>query len=265
MISEKTFKLLDLSKELSLRDIKSRYKGSVLGWIWTFITPLAMLTVYTFIFGFVFKSRWADDDLSNYDFAMNLFIGMLFFSFFSECFSRASSIIYTNSNYVKKIVFRTEILPFVNLISALFHFFTGLFIWFLAMLFISDSKLGVYSIISLILIVIAFSMMTLGISYYLSAFGTYIKDLNQICNSFIALILFISPVFYNSSILPDSISKFILLNPISYPILESRNVLINGDLLDISGYLVYFAIATFILISGYFLFIRLKKGFADVV
>ncbi|MGF1714587.1 ABC transporter permease [Photobacterium chitinilyticum] len=262
---EKLKCITGLALSLGSRDIKSRYKGSVFGWIWTLITPLLMLTVYTFIFGFVFKSRWGDNHLSSYDFSINLFIGMLFFGFFSECFTRAPSTIYTNTNYVKKLVFKLEILPIANLLSALFHLFTGLVIWLLMVLLVSDVNITVYKLLTLIVILINFSMLTLGITYYLSSIGTFIKDINQVCMSTTTLILFLSPVFYDSKSLPAIISNVILLNPISYPILEIRNVFLNGQYINMQEMLVYSFSSIFVFFTGVLFFSRIKKGFVDVV
>ncbi|KEY90997.1 O-antigen export system permease protein [Candidatus Photodesmus blepharus] len=250
---------------LAFRDIRSRYKGSVLGWLWTLITPMVMLVVYTFIFEFVFKSRWSESSLSGYDFSINLFIGMIIFSFFSECFTRAPSYIHANTNYVKKIVFNLEIIPISYFVSAFFHLLTGLLIWFVMIQIVSDLTVTLYKFFSLILVLVSFSIMTLGVGYYLSAFGAFIRDTNQICTSLTTLLLFISPVFYDSSALPVRVSNIILLNPISYPILEIRSVLLNGRSLDFDAFLVYNLFGITIFLTGVVFFRHMKKGFIDVV
>ena len=116
---------------LTKREVIGRYKGSALGLLWSFFNPLFMLIVYTFVFSQVFKSRWPGGSDSKIEFALLLFSGLMVFNLFSECLGRAPGLILANPNYVKKVVFPLEILPFVSLGSALFHLLISLGVWIL--------------------------------------------------------------------------------------------------------------------------------------
>ena len=114
------------------REVLGRYRGSVMGILWSFFNPLFMLAVYTFVFSVVFQARWGGGTGSKTEFALVLFAGLMMFTLFAECTNRAPSLILSNVNYVKKVVFPLEILPAVALLSAMFHMLISLGVWFLA-------------------------------------------------------------------------------------------------------------------------------------
>ena len=111
------------------REILARYRGSLFGVFWSLITPILMLAIYTFVFSVIFKSRWAGASDSKVEFALVLFAGLIVFNLFSECISRSPALILSNANYVKKVIFPLEILPWVVMGGALFNFFISLFVW----------------------------------------------------------------------------------------------------------------------------------------
>jgi lipopolysaccharide transport system permease protein len=125
----------NLVRSLVHREVVGRYRGSFMGILWSFFNPIFMLLVYTFVFSVVFKARWNSGSDSKTEFALVLFAGLLVFNLFSECFNRAPSLILSNVNYVKKVVFPLEILPWVTLGSALFHAAISLIVWFCAYIF----------------------------------------------------------------------------------------------------------------------------------
>ena len=114
------------------REVAAKYRGSLFGNLWALFTPLFMLAVYTFIFSVVFKARWSGGSDSRSEFALVLFAGLMVFNLFAECINRAPGLILSNANYVKKVVFPLEILPFVGLLSAMYHMFISLGVWLVA-------------------------------------------------------------------------------------------------------------------------------------
>jgi lipopolysaccharide transport system permease protein len=112
------------------REVVGRYRGSVMGLLWSFFNPVLMLAVYTFVFSVVFKARWVGGSDSKTEFALVLFAGLMVFNLFSECVNRAPSLIISNVNFVKKVIFPLEILPIVAFGSAAFHFFVSTVVWF---------------------------------------------------------------------------------------------------------------------------------------
>ena len=126
--------------QMARRDKYSRYRGSVIGLAWSFINPIFMLLVYTFVFSVVFKARWNVDRVeSKTEFAIILFAGMIVFNLFAEIVNRAPALITSNANYVKKVVFPLEILPVVALGSALFHSLISLLVLLLVQLILNHS------------------------------------------------------------------------------------------------------------------------------
>lgn len=248
---------------LTKRDIASKYKGSVIGLLWTFIYPVMMLAVYTFVFSVVFKARWPGGSDSKTEFALVLFSGLMIFNIFSECISRAPSLIIGNVNYVKKVVFPLNILPVVSLLSSLFHFVMAMIVWVVFyVIFFGMPKIEVlflpFAILPMILIV-------LGVSYFLSAIGVYIRDVIQFIGVFVTMLMFLSPLFYPVSALPESFQSLMHLNPLTYAIETARGLLIFGNKIEWGIWGKEFLHSVLVLILGYVFFVKTRRGFADVL
>jgi len=254
-------------KELILtmvkREVIGRYRGSALGLLWSFFNPLFMLTVYTFVFSMIFKARWNTGSDSKTEFALILFAGLIVFNLFSECINRAPSTITANVNYVKKVVFPLEILPWVTLGSVLFHATISLAVWIAAYtIFFGIPHLTVLLIPIIILPLIFF---TIGISWALSSLGVYLRDVSQITGIATSVLMFLSPIFYPVSALPERIRPVLLLNPLAPSIEQVRQVLYFGELPNPIVWTGSLCIALFVAYIGFFWFQKTRKGFADVL
>jgi lipopolysaccharide transport system permease protein len=250
--------------QLARRDIASRYRGSVVGLAWSFINPILMLLVYTFVFSIVFKSRWSTDpNESRTDFAIILFAGMIVFNLFSEVVNRAPGLVTSNANYVKKVVFPLEILPWVSLGSALFHTAISLFVLILAQLIINLSLpwTGIFLPLTLLPLIFA----SVGFAWFLSAIGVFVRDIGQITGLFTTILLFMSAVFYPISALPEQYQSLLQLNPLVLIISESRKSLVLGELPDWFSMLIALLVSLAIAFSGFWWFQKVRKGFADVI
>lgn len=259
----KSFSLLISS--LIRREVASRYRGSVLGILWSLLTPLLMLAVYTFVFGAVLRVRWAGmkDDAPIAEFAIILFCGLIIFQFFSEVITRAPTLILSNVNYIKKVIFPLEILAPVALGSSLFHLFVSFVVLFVFMLVVHG---GVpLTAILLPMVLIPLCLLTLGLSWFLASLGTYVRDVNQILGTIVTAMLFLSPIFFSLEALPEWIRPIVRLNPIAVPVEQAREVVIFGRLPDWSMLAVYTVTATAIAWLGYLWFQKTRKGFADVL
>jgi lipopolysaccharide transport system permease protein len=222
-----------------------------------------MLLVYTIVFSVAFKARWAGVEESKAAFALLLFSGMIIHSFFAECLNRAPSLIVQNSNFVKKVVFPLELLPVVAVFSALLHFlisFSVLCFFCLGLSFPIHKTVILVPIVLLPLI-----MMVLGLSWFLSALGVYLKDLNQLVGFLTSVSLFLAPVFYATESLPREFQDLLQWNPITLPILGLRNVMIFGRPLDWPSWNLSLGIGVIVLWSGYAFFQKTRRGFADVL
>lgn len=246
------------------REISARYKGSYLGILWSIVTPLFMLTIYTFVFSVVFQAKWGTTAETNkLEFAVVLFAGLLVFNVFSEVISRSPSLILSNPNYVKKVVFPLEILPIVALGSALFHAMISLTILIVVMgIFMHNIS---WTILFFPLILIPFCLFTLGISWIIASLGVFIRDVGQIINIVLTGLMFLSPVFYPISSVPEELKFLYWLNPMTYVIEETRRVIIWGEVPH--WYWIGFGtiIGFLVTLIGYVWFRKTRKGFADVI
>lgn len=250
--------------DLALRETTSRHKGSALGIFWTLLTPLFLLCIYTFIFSEIFKSRWPDlNDASKASFAIILFSGLIAFNFFSECLSRAPSVIVANQNFVKKIIFPLEILPCVTLLSALIQFLISLAILFVFQIILMG-RIPLTALLAPLAFLPLF-MLTLGLSWFLAAAGVYIRDIGHTIGLILTALLFLSPIFFPLSSFPEEWRHFASLNPLALPIEQLRNVIVFSKGLDMSYMLYYTAFALIIMWLGYWSFQASRRGFADVI
>ena len=252
-----------LIAQLIRREIVGRYRGSIFGLLWSLFNPLLMLLIYTFVFSVVFNARWAQGSESRTGFAMVLFAGLLGFNLFAECIGRAPALILANVNYVKKVVFPLEILPWVALGSALFHFLVGLIVWMVFYLLF----FGLPQTTALLLpvAILPLVLLTLGLSWFLASLGVYLRDVSQVIGIVLTMLMFLSPVFYPLSAIPSDFQALLVLNPLTLAIEHVRDVLVWGKLPDAAEYLVYLVGCALMSLFGFAWFQKTRKGFADVL
>lgn len=254
-----------LIKLLIAREIRSRYKGSFLGIIWSLLTPLVMLALYTFVFAVIFKAKWSglERETTTTEFAMILFAGITIHQIIAEVLSRAPTLIQSNKNYLTKVVFPLEILVPVSVGSSIFN---GL-ISFLAMLVLIPFIAGgfYWTIIFLPLVILPLCILTLGLGWFLAALGVYIRDIGQILPPIITAMLFLAPIFFPMSILPIWLQPWVKFNPITVPVEQAHNVIFYGHLPNFYEIGIYTVIAVSIALLGYLFFQKTRKGFADVI
>lgn len=250
--------------QMAKRDVIGRYKGSILGLAWSYFNPIFMLVVYTFVFSEVFKSRWGGgDDDNKTQFAIVLFVGMIILGLFSEIINRAPNLIHAHSNYVKKVIFPLEILSFISVGSALFHAFISLCVLLFAYL-IFNGYVN-WTVLIAPLVILPLVIFSLGLSFFLSSLGVYLRDVSPIVGLITTVLMFISPVFYPMSAVPERFQLFIMINPLTFIIEQSRDVIIWGNLPNIKWLVVYWVFSILACWSGYYFFQKTRSGFADVL
>jgi lipopolysaccharide transport system permease protein len=250
--------------QMTRRDISIRYRGSLFGLAWSFINPILMLLVYTFVFSVVFQARWnTSADESKVDFAIILFVGLIVFNLFAEVVSRAPGLITSNVNYVKKVVFPLEVLPWVALGSALFHGLISLLVLLLAQLILKFSLPWTSIFFPLALLPLIFACV--GFAWFLAALGVFVRDVGQVINIFVTILLFMSAVFYPVSALPEQYRIWLRLNPLVLIITESRKSLVLGELPDWLSIAIALLVSLAIAFAGFWWFQKVRKGFADVI
>lgn len=252
-----------LAYQLSKREVIGRYRGSIAGLAWSFFNPLLMLAVYTFVFSVIFKARWGELDGGKGSFAIVLFVGVLVHGIFSECLNRAPTLILSNTNYVKRVLFPLEILPSVAMGSALFHAAISLVVLLLAQLFVMGAV--PWTALFLPLILVPLVLATLGLAWIIAAFGVYLRDIGQITVVITTVALFLSPVFYPVDALPEEYRLLLLINPLTFIIEQAREVMIWGRSPDWIGLGLYLAASLVMAWGGFWLFQKMRRGFADVL
>jgi lipopolysaccharide transport system permease protein len=245
------------------REVLGRYRGSVMGILWSFFNPLFMLIVYTFVFSVVFKARWSSGSESKTEFALVLFAGLIVFNLFAECINRAPSLIVNNQNYVKKVVFPLEILPWVGFGAALFHGAVSLGVWLVA--YIIFFGLPPVTMIYLPLILLPFGLFIMGLSWALASLGVYLRDVGQFIGLLTTVLMFLSPIFYPASALPEAYRTLLYLNPLTPVIEQTRDVLFWGKAPDFAMLGIYLIATSIIAWLGFAWFQKTRKGFADVL
>ncbi|MFK7964481.1 MAG: ABC transporter permease [Burkholderiaceae bacterium] len=250
--------------QMARRDVIGRYRGSIIGLAWSFLNPLLMLAVYTFVFAIVFKARWGQDvDESRADFAIILFVGLIMHNLMADCVSRAPTLIISNVNFVKKVVFPLEILPGVTLGAALFQAAVSL-VMLVAVQLIRGYGLD-WMALYLPLVLLPLVLGTLGFSWFLAGLGVYLRDIGQLTNVFTRVMLFISAVFYPLSALPENLRFWLALNPMALIIEQGRKVLLFGEHPDFDVLAILMVVACLMAWGGFAWFQRVRRGFADVL
>jgi lipopolysaccharide transport system permease protein len=253
-----------LIAQMTKREVVGRYKGSVLGLAWSFFSPVILLSVYTFVFSVVFKSRWGTSgDESKTQFALVLFVGMIVHNLFAEVLNRAPSLILYNVNYVKKVVFPLDILPVISIGASLFHSFISFMVLLVA--FTISNGFAHWTVLIAPLVFLPLVVTTLGFAWILASLGVFLRDVGQTIGIITMLMMFLSPVFYPIASLPEKYRPWIMVNPLTFIIEQAREVIIWGNLPNWGGLGCYLLVAFTVAWIGFVWFQKTRKGFADVL
>jgi lipopolysaccharide transport system permease protein len=248
--------------ELTKREFSGKYRGSFGGLVWSFAQPLFLLTVYTIAFGIILKARWGFSG-STKEYALMLFAGLIVFNAFSEVLSKSTTLITTNPNFVKKVVFPLELLPVITVTTALIHALIGVGVWLAGYILIMGAPKATVLIFPLVLICLA--PVLLGLGWLLSSVAVMVKDISQLTGMLNHTLLFLTPIFYSIEAAPVLVQNLLLLNPLTFIVEQFRLVLFYGQIPALKGLAVYFSLASVFAWVSYVLFNRLRPGFADMV
>ena len=252
----------DLIWQLIKRDVLAKYRGSFGGLLWLLLVPLLMLSLYTLVFGVFMHIQWPGVT-NNLMYSLIIYIGLILLNFFSECLSRSPSTIINNANFVKKVVFPIEIYPWVIVGSALFHAIINTLILAVFCLLLLGKIHGTMLLLPLLFLPLIF--VTLGISWFLCSAGVYIRDIAHMMVFTMQIVMYLSPVFYSLSMLPEVFQKVLMINPLTFIIEQARGLILFGNLPQWSGLGIYFMASIIIAYLGFIGFQKTKDGFADVL
>ena len=254
----------DLIIQFTKRELETRHKGSQLGQMWAIISPLMLLGLYLFIFGFVFGGRYGVLKNENFfDFALALFLGLSLFNAIAETITSAPNLIVAQPNFVKKIVFPLEIIPLTKVISSLYYSMLSVLICILLSPF-SHGGFSIY-IIMLPFVILPLFITALGLSWGISAIGVSLRDVNHITGFASTALMYASAIVYPPNRVPKELWMILKINPLPIIIDQARNIILwqtKPNLQDLgSAYLS----STIILIIGYKLFKKLRPTFAEIL
>jgi lipopolysaccharide transport system permease protein len=214
------------------------------------------------VFSSLFKARWSADD-SNATFALIVFAGFLVFNLFSECVNEAPALVVSNVNYVKKVLFPLEILPWVSLGAALFHTFAGLAVWLAFHLCVAGWP--PVTALAVPLLLLPLMLFTQGLCWILASLGVFLRDIGQLVVVLTTALMFLSAIFYPPTVLPVAWQQWLFLNPLALFIEQARAALVLGQLPSVRAWGAQLIASTSIAWLGFIWFQKTRKGFADVL
>ena len=251
-----------LVAELAKREFSGRYRGSFGGLAWSFAQPLFLLAVYTVAFGVILQMRWGFAGGTG-DYALMVFAGLIVFNAFAECLAAAPLLIAGNPNYVKKVVFPLEVLPWVTVLTAIVHALIGIAVWLAGYAVLYGTPKP--TVVLFPLVFIAYFPLLLGVGWLLSALGVVVRDIGQVAGLAAHALLFLTPIFYGIDAVPPLLQKVLLANPLTFVVEQLRLALYFGRVPDLRGLAVYFVLASLFAAACLALFRRVRPRFADLL
>lgn len=252
----------ELLKEFVVRDLQGRYVGSTMGLFWSVINPIVMLMVYTFIFSGILKVKLgAEPGFTN--FALYLFCGMLPWTAFQETVQRSTTCIVDNGNLIKKLVFPAKILPLYIACSSLITEMISVVI-FLAAIGIILKFISPYFL--LLPVILFFQILfALGLSYFLATVNVFFRDTSPLISVVMTLWMFMTPIFYPASMVPERFQNIYMLNPMAHLVNIYRDIFLQGQMFDAGNFIYFGASALGVYLIGYALFTRYHRKFVDLL
>jgi lipopolysaccharide transport system permease protein len=256
----------ELTLQLAQREIIARYKHSWLGLLWTVITPLILLAIYTFVFAVVLKARWGavGTEESRGVFALTMFCGILVYNLFTEVINQAPTVIVDNANYVKRVVFPLEVFVVAGLLVALFNLLVGSAVWLVGWGLIMQSWPN-WTAIWFLPVLVPVALTTAGLAWVLASVGVFVRDVGHAVVLVTQLLFFATPIFYPISRVPEKFQLVMKLNPLTHAVEDARRVLMYGGHPDWPSWAVLVVVSGVVALLGYAFFMKSKRAFADVL
>lgn len=257
----------DLLWQFTLREIHIRHKGSRLGMIWALVNPLSMLGLYWVVFGGIFNSHFlAPDQETKLDFAIALFLGLSLFHVFSETLGWAPSLIASNPNFVKKVVFPLEMLPVAKIGDTVFHLSVSLILVLVASLFATHGL--AVDVLWLPVLVLPLVMIALGMAWMVASIGVFLRDIGQMTAFISTAVMFASAAPYPASQIltrAPALWPLLRLNPILQVIDLARHVVLWHEPMNWTKLAYIYAAGFVVLLFGHLCFSIFRRSFAEVI
>ncbi len=237
------------------RDLKGRYKGSILGFFWTFLNPLLQLCVYTVVFSLILRS-----DIEQY--YLHLFVALVPWLFFSVCLTGGSSCIRSQQDMVKKIYFPREVLPIAHCTSQFVNMCLSFLVVFVVVAF-SGRGLHLVPLLYMPLIMAVEYLICLGTELIVSALTVYVRDLEYLSGIISMAWQFLTPIMYPVTLVPDRLMPIFMINPMTPIIVAYRDILYFGQVPKMTTMIHCLVYGIVLVVAGFKIFGRLKRGFAE--
>jgi lipopolysaccharide transport system permease protein len=248
--------------ELVRREFTGRYQHSMGGILWSFVQPLFLLAVYTLAFGVILKSPWGlSTDTKS--FSLMLFAGLIVFNAFADCLRKAPTLITSNPNYVRKIVFPLEIMPWVLGLTALLNVAVSLTVWIVGYCLL----IGMPSVTLLYfpLLLAAYFPLLLGVGWLFAALGIVVRDMDPFIAVISQALLFLTPIFFSREAAPAGLQTMLAINPLTFVVEQTRRILFLGQPPDFAGLAIYLSLALLFSVASLAFFRRVRPYFADLI
>ncbi|WP_158266872.1 ABC transporter permease [Alsobacter soli] len=252
-----------LFRRLLARDVLSAFRGSVLGLAWVVLIPLSFVAIYSFVFGVIVKTTWANEARAPFETPLIYFMSLMMFGFFMEAITRSANLIRDHATYVNKIVFPLDLLGWVLAGTALMKL--GINAALLAGALAIVTAAIPWKLLVLPLLLAPFVVLTLGVIWIFSAVGAYLRDLALGLQAAAPVLTFLTPIFYSVDQVPPAARGMFYLNPLTFPIESARGAVFMERPVSWEGYGLYWLSALAVFTLGGWCFQRLRPGFADVV
>lgn len=252
----------ELIRSLARRELVARYKGSVLGIVWAVVTPVVMIAIFTFIFAGIFHARFGARG-TPWDYALYLFCGLLPWTMFQETLQNSSTTIVTHANLVKRVVFPLETLPVAQALASLGNQMFGTLALVVATVVVSRELHA--TVLWLPVLLVPQFVFTLGAAWLVASLGVFLRDIAQGITLVLLAWMYLTPIIYPESIVPERYRAFINLNPFTALVRSYRRIFLEGLAPDWPSLAYFSAFAVVLFIFGYWWFAKSRRNFADVI
>ena len=253
---------IDLIVSLTRRELAARYRGSVLGFLWTLVTPIVMIAIFTIIFAGIFKAKFGASS-SQWDYALYLFCGLLPWNAFQESLQLSSTTIVAHGNLVKRVVFPLETLPVSLSLAAVVNQLFGTLVLIVAAIVLRHEFHA--TLVYLPLVLIPQLIATLGAAWLVASLGVFIRDIVQGIGLLLMAWMYLTPIIYPESLVPANYRAAINLNPFTPLVRSYRRIILDGLAPDWQGLAYFLGFGLILFLLGYWWFARTRKNFADVI
>jgi lipopolysaccharide transport system permease protein len=251
-----------LIQSLVARELKARYRGSVLGFFWSFINPLLLLLIYTFVFSVVLPNRAPDTQ----PYALFMFCGILPWTWFSSSLLESSNVLIAGGNLIKKVLFPAEVLPIVTVLANGVHFLLGLPILAAFLLYYRHAPVSLAEAAWFPVVLLVQLLLTLGLALIVSALTVHFRDIKDILSNLVTFWFFATPIIYPMTMIEAKYRWLLNLNPFTHLAVSYQEILFYPGPFGHWKWLVALGFASAVLfLVGFFLFDRLRDSFAEEV